>query len=90
MEHILDTKLHVYGLRKHFNLQVNTPLTIASVQAIYEKGNKDPTKKLMIVDRNYDGEIDLSTSPVVLLEKGHYYIMKEARSIPYKGALLRH
>ena len=83
IENMLNVKLDIHAVRKKFIIKPNVPLSIDLVQQIYNYVNDKREKLLMIIQADFIGEIDLVNMNVMLLEKGHYYVITNARPVSH-------
>jgi hypothetical protein len=83
LEYILKRKLNIHSLRKQFKLERNVMVDIETLHAIYMQERTD-NMLLDIVDRNYEGDIELDTIHSILTNKDHYYVIVKAEKVPYK------
>ena len=83
LEYILKRKLNIHSLRKQFKLERNVMVDIEMLHAIYMQERTD-NMLLDIVDRNYEGDIELDTIHTILTNKDHYYVVVKAEKVPYK------
>ena len=74
IEYIFKNKLNYHQERKDIKIKTGEFLTEPQLIRVYNKYNND-NKQLIIINKEYDGTINLNENRYIILHNNHYYVL---------------